>query len=300
MHIRNIERIMVFRQLRGRLFTLEEIARHYPIHPAGTLTYYGIVEQNVAHFRRTGQVLNESHRAVLDNLLASLRAGAHDEMTFQLVLEPTERPRPYDFVAANMPLVEALAAELQSYQSRAREFGKRLDVVVRYASEMNDAHGSCYAGDPSAFKASFVRVRLAFANHAPRILFPFSPALRADLDVAQIEQYWPGDQYVDIVGATWYVHGDGQRRKGMANMRAYFLSRVASNKPFALDEFGGALGDDQHDYRQNDLMLEDMLHEIEALRLQNVTFTYGTIFLDDRKYGVDATLKFLTGHGGDR
>ncbi len=298
MQIHNIDRILVFRQLRGRLFTLEEIARHYPIDPAGTLTYYGIVEQNVAHFRRTGQALNESHRAVVQNLLASLRAGARDEMTFQLAVEPLQRPRPYDFVAANMPLVEALAIELQACQSQARDFGKRLAVVVRYASEMNDSHGAPYAGDPSAFRESFVRIRTAFARHAPHVRFTFSPALRADLDVARIEPYWPGDEYVDVVGATWYVHGDGQRRRGMANMRTYFSDRVGLNKPFGLDEFGGALGDDQAHYRDNDLMLEDMLHEIEALRSQNVSFAYGTIFLDDRKYGVDATLRFLAGHDG--
>jgi hypothetical protein len=171
---------------------------------------------------------------------------------------------------------------------------KRLNVVVRYASEMNDAGGHGYRGDPRAFAASFIAVRRVFAELAPRVLFSFSPALRADLDVAKTPDYWPGDEHVDIVGATWYVHGEKQRVRGMQHVRDYFLGSLARCKPFAVDEFGGALGEfDEGIYRNNDVMLEAMLHELEALALQNVTFKYGTIFLDDGKYGVDATLRFL-------
>lgn len=294
MRIRNIERVLVYREVNGDVFTLEKIAREYPVDPAGTLHYYGLGAENVRHFHQTGSALNDSHRKVLNDLLASLRASDRDEMTYLFVLSPYEPKEPFEFVAANMDVVRALALELQGYQAAARAHAKRLNVVVRYASEMNDAGVRPYQGFPVAFVASYIAVRRAFAEHAPRVLFSFSPALRADLSVPDIADYWPGDEYVDIVGATWYVHGEKQRVLGMQHVRDYFLGSISLGKPFAVDEFGGALGEyDEDMYRDNDVMLEAMLHELEALALQNVSFKYGTIFLDDRKYGGDATLRFL-------
>jgi len=292
-HIQNIARVLVFRAVNGRIFTLGEIEKDYPIVPAGTLDYYGVVDENVEHFRQTGRALNDGHREVLDRLLDALRASPAASMLFELVVEPIEKKNPYRFVAANMALVERLAVELTEYQNQARPSGKRLDMLVRYASEMNDAGGSVYAGHPVRFKKSFIEVRRAFRKRAPQIRFTFSPALRADLNDAKIAQYWPGDRYVDVIGATWYVHGENQRVKGMANMRSYFQRAVRVGKPLAIDEFGGALGESQSDYHGNDIMLESMLREIEMLADTGITFAFGTIFLDDQKYGVDATLDFL-------
>ncbi len=294
MWIRNIERVLVFRELNEEIFTLEKIAATYPVVPAGTLDYYGFVKTNVEHFYDKGSALNDNHRAVLNALMGSLLGSDRDELTYLFVLMPSEPDRTFDYVAANMDVIRRLAVELDGYQAAARAAMKRLNVVVRYASEMNDAGGHGYRGDPGAFVKSFVAVRRVFAELAPRVLFSFSPALRADLDVREIAKYWPGDEHVDIVGATWYVHGEQQRLRGMQHVRDYFLTSLARGKPFAVDEFGGALGEsDEGIYRNNDVMLEAMLHELEALALQNVRFTYGTIFLDDGKYGVDATLRFL-------
>ena len=44
-------------------------------------------------------------------------------------------------------------------------------------------------------------------------------------------------------------------------------------------------------------MLRDMLQEVESFSIRGVSFAYGTIFLDDRKYGVDATFNFLNNTG---
>ena len=294
MQIRNIERVLAWRKLGDEVFTLDRIAREYPLDPAGTLDYYGFAEKNVRHFRDKGSALNDNHRAVLNSLFRALETSRRDEMTYLFALAPTEEQNPYEFLAANMDVVRRLAIELDGFRTAAASAGKRLNVIVRYASEMNDAGGGGYRGNPQDFKASFIEVRRAFAELAPRILFSFSPALRKDLVNEQIVDYWPGDQYVDVVGATWYVHGEHQRAGGMANMRDYFLRPVVRGKPFAIDEFGGALGEmEENVYRNNDLMLQAMLNEIESLALQNVTLKYGTIFLDDAKYGVDATLRFL-------
>lgn len=287
---------MVYREVRDHVFTLEEIQRDYPIVPAGTLIYYGFGETNVGHYRKSGSALNADHRLVAENLLRTLRASADDEKTFQLVVGPTEK-KPYEYVAAHVDVMRQIAVELDDYQNQALAMSKRLNVVVRYASEMNHVESWVYAGDPPSFKSSFSEVRRVFADHAPRALFTFSPGLRADSNYAKIAEYWPGEEHVDVIGATWYVHGETQRARGMVNMREYFLNPFVRGKPFAVDEFGGAEGYGSGEpgsvYDNNDAMLESMLHELEALQLRNVSFKYGTIFLDDRKYGVDATLRFL-------
>jgi hypothetical protein len=298
MRIRNIRRVLVWRTFRGLVSTMENVAHEYPIVPAGTLDYYDVADENVSAFRDSIKkadvdALNPKHRVVLNDLMRSLLAGDLDEMTYLFVLSPNHA-RTYAYVAENMDLVERLAIELDGFQRAARAAGKRLNVIVRYASEMNSGTWP-YAGDPTAFKRSFGKVREAFRARAPHVLFSFSPGLRADVDVAEISRYWPGNEFVDVIGATWYVHGENQRERGMAIVRKYFLDRLPAGKPFALDEFGGALGEyEDNVYRNNDVMLQAMLHELESLELQGVTFKYGTIFLDDKKYGVDATLGFLS------
>jgi hypothetical protein len=152
---------------------------------------------------------------------------------------------------------------------------------------MND--GSQAQGhDPAGFKSTFTQVRTIFSRGAPDALFSFSPALRADIVEDSITHYWPGDQYVDIIGGTWYIAKPEQRTLSIACMRSYFLQRLDVHKPFGLDEFGGCDANGTH----NDPVIEDMLHEIEQLELKKVSFLYATIFLGG-KYGKDATLGFL-------
>ena len=71
-------------------------------------------------------------------------------------------------------------------------------------------------------------------------------------------------------------------------MRRYFLHRLGAGKPFALSEVGG-YGPGN---RGNDAALQTMLHDIEALQLQNVTFKCATFFLEG-VWGADAKLAFL-------
>lgn len=297
MRIGNIDRVLVWRKDRGKVSTLEEIACELPILPAGTLDYYGVVDVNVDAFqesmkREDVDALGDKHRTVLNDVMRTLLRSDVDEMTYLFVLSPTHR-QTYDFVAANMDLIARLAVELDGYQLAARAAGKRLNVVVRYASEMNSGTWP-YSGHPDAFKKSFAAVREVFRAHAADIWFSFSPGLRADVHLEEIPRYWPGDEYVDVIGATWYVHGEQQRAAGMEIARRYFTERVSAGKPFAVDEFGGALGEYKENiYRNNDLMLEAMLRELESLGREHVRFAYGTLFLDDKKYGVDATLRFL-------
>jgi len=287
MKIQNIDRVLIFREdADGHVLTLEELESRYSFAPDGTIFYYGVNAENVANFGTTKVALNPSHQAFFDAMLASLGASSDDEKTVVLGVEPPSdkrTPYQYGFVASHLDLVRQLATELAEVQQRARDLGKRLNLSVRYASEMNDKHS-----DQAQFKSTFIQVRTAFQELAPAVLFSFSPALRADLSESLITDYWPGSQYVDLIGGTWYIHGDDERAASTANMRAYFLHRATAGKPFALSEFGGADATWQH----NDDMLQFMVHELEALQLQGVSFKYGTIFVTSG-YGTDAKLAFL-------
>ena len=295
MKLGNVDRLLIFREdPNGRVLGLPELQARYGVDPSGTNFYYGINQANVQDSDGTDSALNPTHRAFMDSLLAALKQSADDEKMLMLGVEPPDdsdpnKGRPYAFVASHVNLVERLANDLNGYQQQASDAGKRLMIVVRYASEMND--GSQPQGhDPAGYRSTFVQVRKAFAQYAPKVLLAFSPALRADLPEELIAQYWPGDENVDIISGTWYIGSPGQRAASEANMRAYFIHRIGAGKGFGLDEVGGcnAAG------AANDVVLQQMLHDLEALQMQNVSFKYATLFLAS-KWGTDATLGFLSG-----
>ena len=153
---------MAYREVDGHVLTVAELSRRYPIQPLGTLTYYGVVQENVRYLKQTGRALQPDHRSVIDDLLAALYAGYAEEITFQLVLEAIQDPGRYDYVAEHLDLIEHLAVDLSGYQTEAVACGKRLDVILRFGSEMNDEGGTAYAKDPSAFISVFRAVRQIF------------------------------------------------------------------------------------------------------------------------------------------
>lgn len=289
MQINNIENLLIFREdPGGHVLTLDELATRYGYKPAGTNFYYGINQQNVDATQNQATALNATDRDYLNKILISLIQSNDVETTLVLGLEPPDVGDSFTFVLDNLDLMRRLANDLDSLQKQARSANKRLNIHIRYGSEMNsgDQH---YGLQPENFKASFIRVRLIFSQIAPGVLFSFSPALRADRDEALITNYWPGSQYVDIIGGTWYIHGPGQRDAAIAMMTTYFVHRINTGKPFALSEVGG--GD--ANYKNNDAVLQDMLHEIETLRNRGISLLYATLFLED-PWGSDSTLGFLS------
>lgn len=289
--IENIERVLVFRET-DHVWTQQELEAKFHLVPNGSLNYFGVVKQNVDNLLATGRAMNPDLLSFMNDVVTSLRNSNEAEKTVVLGVEPSEPGDPFEYVRQHLDLISHLAEDAQDYQLQALRAGKRLNIVMRYASEMN-AGEAIYAGDEVGFKRSFAEVRDTVRTIAPDVLFSFSPALRSDIDEAAITRYWPGDEHVDVVGATWYDHGDdATRRKAVDCMKAYFLHRIGTGKPFGLDEFGGALGSGAV-YRDNDDVLQEMLHVIAGLQFQNVSFKYGVIFVDGNKWGVDATLDFL-------
>lgn len=292
MKLQNVKRLLLFREdANGHVFGIEELKKRYKIDPAGTNFYFGI-DKGTAEDASGGALwaLNPTHRAFFDDLLTSLKSSVSDEYTLTVGLEPKEEKDPFGFVLSNLDLVEHLAKDLNKMQQRARSVNRRLGIIVRYASEMNvvDPKNPYGSTNPAGFKKTFIPVREAFKRQAPDVLFSFSPALRADVNGAQIGRFWPGDEHVDVIGGTWYIGAASQRSAAVKLMQDYFINLSVKSKPFGLSEIGGAKGTTGG----NDAVLESMLHDLEALEMRHISFKYATIFLSE-KWGKDAKLSFL-------
>jgi hypothetical protein len=296
MKVGNIDHVMLFQTSGGQVLTQEKFAEKFGFEPDGANEYYGLNQANLTNFESRGVALNPSHEAFFRVFLDSLQNSEQPEKTVVLGLEPSER-NSFDFVAAHMDVVRSLARELAARQAEARDRGKQLRIVVRYASEMNDPQGdnNTWGGHPDAFKRSFEEVRTAFREEAPEILFAFSPAIRADVNEDKISDYWPGDSLVDIIAGTWYIHGEEQSDDAKRKIRQYFLHRLGTGKPFALDELSGRerLHPDNQPEGQNDRFIQAMLEALFALREEGVALDYVTLFLE-LPWGRDARLRFLS------
>lgn len=295
--LKNISRLLAFAKgAHGDPLTLAELEKRFSFAPDGTNFYYGLNAANRDNFQATGNPFNPTHQSFFDDLLENVATSATDEKTLMLGVEPSQPNGAYEFVEANKELVRGLARGLADLREEAFKGGKRLNIAIRYASEMNDhPRASPYSAMPDKFRASFVSVRSIFRELAPAVLFSFSPALRVDLPEAAIAQYWPGDDQVDIIGGTWYVGDAADVNGSFGNMQAYFRHRVGTGKAFAISELGGCQ-QRAPTPGGNDAMLRRMLHELEALDLHNVSFKYVTLFLES-KWGTDATLAFLSNAG---
>lgn len=247
----------------------------------------------------TGAALGAQHRELFEDVLATLDRSARLEKRVNLGLWPYQPPEPFGFVGNHLSVVAALAAEVAEFQGRARKLGKHLDVVVRFASEMNDPAkpgmpwGRGKPVDPeqqAAYRETFALVREAFREKAPWVRFAFAPALRADIRGERLDLiagYWPGDGQVDVVSCTWYVGREGDFGRAVENLEAYLRMWRPKGLPFGLDEVGG-INEDQG----NDAMLQRMLAALARLEPEGFRFDYATLFLGSR-WGRDATLKFL-------
>jgi hypothetical protein len=301
MKVPNVDQLLVFKKRGGDVMSLADLKKEFTFEPAGTNQYYSLNADNFTAFQQTDthSALNLTQRAPFDDVGSTLLDGPAAEKTVVLGLEPdVSFPHPndpkkkeyvYGTAVAHPDLLEALAAELADMQQEAKDAGKRLTIILRYASEMNDTKLPL-SGMVSGYKATFAAIREIFRRKAPTVPFSFSPALRADLSLANITPFWPGNRLVDVVAGTWYI-GDPpvQRAAAIKLMTDYFTANKAAGKPFALSELGGCTKNGTG----NDAVLKDMLAQLAAMRQHGVSFKYVTIFLEE-KYGTDATLRFLS------
>ena len=134
----NVKRILYFAKEGPRVVSPQAFRNRYGFYPDGVNFYYGMNAAAVRHLRERGNALQPYHRQFFDMVQEAVLTGPKAELLVNLGLWPYEPGDPYGFVARNLELVRRVAEELHDYQERARTHGKRLEIVVRYASEMND------------------------------------------------------------------------------------------------------------------------------------------------------------------
>ena len=292
MQIANIDRILYFKHEgdpnSSPVTTMPEFQARYGFDPDGVNFYVGLSSSaRSVLVSEGGRGLNMTHRAFFNSVVDALPGDGTPKRVI-LGLEPLQASDPFGYVHDNLDWVREIATELHAIQDQATASGKNLEIVLRFASEMNDRGNKTYGHRPDEFKAIFPEVRQAFRDQAPGIRFCFSPAIRVDLDESEITQYWPGDGLVDIMSGTWYVGENTDFATAADNMRRYVLHRLPRGLPFALDEMGGrgSLG--------NDPMLRMMFRHLRSLSVAHpVQFEYVTVFIDTVRWGETATLDFL-------
>ena len=277
----------------GGVVLPRNLSQHYPdctYRFDGTNFYYGINSINATHFAATGTALQGWHQGFFEGVLGEL---ADQERTrVVLGLEPPQQANPYTYVSANLGLIEQLAGELAALQARASDMGKTLDIVIRFASEMNVSTAeNKYAGFPTEYKAAFGQIRQIFRTVAPNIPFSFSPAIRRDLTVTNLDTYWPGDDVVDLISCSWYIGRQSDSTTAVARFRTYCRNHVAKGLPFAIDEMGGCETVNGHG-TEGDRFLQRMHNVVVGLGDEGIEFEYMTIFLES-KWGESPTLIWI-------
>lgn len=269
--------------------------------PAGVNFYYGLNAAAAEHLRQHGTALRENHRRFLDLVRQALREEGREAFLVNLGVWPFEPGMPYEWVRDHPELVRQLAAELGRFQSELKAASKRLEVVVRYASEMNDPmkpgqpwgrpHGAWDPAHAAPFRETFRLVRGIFREAASEVRFAFSPALRADhtgVRYDMIADFWPGKEWVDVVSGTWYVGQAAHLEPAAGVLERYVRQWQPEERPFGLDEVGGIHGEEG-----NDAALQEMFGVLAGMKARlGLDLEYATLFLHG-KWAKDATLRFL-------
>jgi hypothetical protein len=130
---------------------------------------------------------------------------------------------------------------IDTYAKGVRAFGRPL--FLRWYWEMNigsERHKKCGAfGEGPAFVAAWRRIRTIFkADGATNAAFVWCPSGHGD-----VTPYYPGDAYVDWVGADKFDHR-GHGEAAFAGMFGPFLAKLPSHgKPIMIGATGAMQGD---------------------------------------------------------
>ncbi|WP_186807119.1 glycoside hydrolase family 26 protein [Tenuibacillus multivorans] len=122
---------------------------------------------------------------------------------------------------------------IRQFAREAKESG--VPVFLRYASEMN-GEWVPWSGDPEKYKEKFRLVHDIMEKEAPNVAMVWSPNF---LPRHNIDQYYPGDEYVDWVGTSLYTipFSHGERKPG-GNPIDYLrpIYEKYSHKPMMVSE----------------------------------------------------------------
>lgn len=132
-------------------------------------------------------------------------------------------------------IIRAAAAELRSLRG---------PVLLRYFAEMNNGYRS--TGSPALYVAAWRHVHELFQAHgATNVQWVWCPTSQGFL-AGKAQQYYPGDSYVNWIGADGYNWAPGLPRakwRSFATIFAPFYQWAAhQSRPLLIGEFGSGEG----------------------------------------------------------
>lgn len=136
-----------------------------------------------------------------------------------------------DSISSDEYLVEFAKAAGQSHTP----------VFIRFAGEMN-GDWTRYHDNPSLYRRKFQLVHDVFQKYAPNVAMIWCVNHTPE---ANIDEYYPGDKYVDWVGVNFYsvIYYDNNRNRPASGdnpsvFLKYVYNKYASRKPIAICEYG--------------------------------------------------------------
>jgi hypothetical protein len=129
---------------------------------------------------------------------------------------------------------------LRQWARAAKSTG--IPIFLRYASEMN-GNWVPWHGDAQQYIEKFRMIHDVFAEEAPNVAMVWSPG---DVPANTIDEYYPGDAYVDWVGVSLYIepyeNGDPSLPSMVATSPVERLNKLyetySARKPLMLSETG--------------------------------------------------------------
>jgi|GEM_PF-1916354 len=281
-----------------------EFAAQEDIDVDGSIYYYGICDSTVTNFHSSNktEALLDGHRYFFNGIKDLLYASEAKCKTAILGLQPPkDKTKHYEYVTNHLDLIKQLAIELKRYHDEALNKDKNFRIIIRYASEMN-ASDNEWHNNPEEYKSTYraiskiFKIDVAFTD----VQFNFSPVMRIGMDLSTIKQYWPGDDYVDIVSCTWYIGKKEDAENSTKRFDEYFQWAMDKGKPFGIDELGGRNLHYTEKSIDNSERISLMMEHLISLGKQ---CDYVTTFLggsDDYPYKYAVTLEHLKERFVDR
>ena len=136
----------------------------------------------------------------------------------------------------------------QEWAKNAKAFQD--DVILRFGFEMNGGWFA-WGQQPEAFKAAWKRVYALVRDEggARNVQFMFAPNIEFDDEekLVEIELYYPGDEFVELLGLDGYNFGDSSKEgESWQTYEEVFEKSIAkisqAEKPLILSEIGCADG----------------------------------------------------------
>ena len=138
---------------------------------------------------------------------------------------------------------------LRSLARSAKDVG--IPIFLRFANEMNGSWIEWYETNPQDYIDKFRIVAKVFREEAPNVAMVWAPAY---FPIDNIEDYYPGDEYVDWVGVSMYQAHNGTLdplKKGVD--RSSFIEKFdniyklyGKKKPVFISEGGISYSDPVH------------------------------------------------------